>query len=389
MTENARVRWTENGQAQEALWRSEAGLPPPSRVIVADDTLKADRAFRLANEGTSLLWRGDFQNAKQLLNALARRIDERASASAMRRPANTASELPVPADAFNRHRLAQSQRARTLGRLLVPLGADLSIALPRAPDLRAAFTVAWGRDDHPAASLISLREVLGIIGAYEWRKRGVVVEVLGARIHPHYGVFAPVRSEYLALVNEAPWPEGQVPARAFDIGTGTGVLAAILARRGVPRVVATDLDPRALACAQENIERLGLASRVTLEKTDLFPEGCAPLIVCNPPWIPARPAAPIEMAIFDHDSAMLRGFLAGLVAHLEPGGEGWLVLSDLAVHLGLRAPDWLASEFARCGLAVAGRRDARPQHPKAADRTDPLHKARAKEVTSLWRLRAA
>jgi hypothetical protein len=30
---------------------------------------------------------------------------------------------------------------------------------------------------------------------------------------------------------------------------------------------------------------------------------------------------------------MLRGFLAGLAGHLEPGGEGWLILSDLAEHL--------------------------------------------------------
>lgn len=33
---------------------------------------------------------------------------------------------------------------------------------------------------------------------------------------------------------------------------------------------------------------------------------------------------------------MLRGFLDGLTAHLAPGGEGWLVLSDLAERLELR-----------------------------------------------------
>ena len=53
-----------------------------------------------------------------------------------------------------------------------------------------------------------------------------------------------MRGEYLDLVAKAPLPSREL---AFDIGTGTGVLAAILARRGVKRVVATDLDPRALA----------------------------------------------------------------------------------------------------------------------------------------------
>ena len=33
---------------------------------------------------------------------------------------------------------------------------------------------------------------------------------------------------------------------------------------------------------------------------------------------------------------MLRGFLAGLTEHLTPRGEGWLILSDLGEHLGLR-----------------------------------------------------
>jgi hypothetical protein len=32
--------------------------------------------------------------------------------------------------------------------------------------------------------------------------------------------------------------------------------------------------------------------------------------------------------------------------------------------------------------------DARPRHPKASDASDPLHYARAAEVTSLWRLTA-
>ena len=38
------------------------------------------------------------------------------------------------------------------------------------------------------------------------------------------------------------------------------------------------------------------------------------------------------------------------------------------------------------GLQVLGRRDVRPQHPRAQDASDPLHAARAAEVTSLWRL---
>jgi methylase of polypeptide subunit release factors len=194
-----------------------------------------------------------------------------------------------------------------------------------------------------------------------------------------------VRSEYVGLAATVPLPASE-SLLAFDIGTGTGVLAAVLARRGVARIVATEQDPRALVCARENIARLGLAAQVEVVQADLFPEGRAELIVCNPPWIPARPSSPLEHAVYDPDCRMLRGFIDGLAAHLEPGGEGWLVLSDIAEHLGLRSRPELLAAFDAAGLRVAGRTDVRPHHPKVADAADPLHAARAAELTSLWRL---
>jgi methylase of polypeptide subunit release factors len=118
----------------------------------------------------------------------------------------------------------------------------------------------------------------------------------------------------------------------------------------------------------------------------LFPPGRAPLIVCNPPWLPGRANTPLEHAVYDPDSRMLKGFLAGVGAHLEPGGEAWLILSDLAEHLGLRTRADLLAMIEGAGLQVVRRCDIKPRHPRAADQSDPLHVARAAEVTSLWRL---
>ncbi|HTH45315.1 MAG TPA: class I SAM-dependent methyltransferase [Oxalicibacterium sp.] len=371
------IVWLEQKDGRDcecsARWQSENHAAAPKRVVVADDTMNADTAFRLASEGTALLWRGDYQNARQLLQALARRID-RGGRRKPRQPEN-------PSEAFNFHRQAQSQRARTLGMLLIPVNGDYTIPLRRAPDIRLACNEAYGasRGDF----VVSLREILGLIGAHEWRKNGVEVPALGARIHPHYGVFSPVRGEYLDLLAEAPLPSR---ALAFDIGTGTGVIAALLVARGVQHVVATDLDPRALSCARDNIARLDLQEQVEILKADLFPSGKAPLIVCNPPWLPARPNAAIEYAIYDPDSRMLRGFLDGLGAHLEPKGEGWLILSDFAEHLGLRTREQLLAMIAAAGLRVIARMDTRPVHPRAMDESDPLYQARTAEVTSLWRL---
>jgi len=372
------IRWSEHGQDRSALWRSAAGVPAPRRVQCVDDTLAADTAYRLACEGTALLWRGDFQNARHLLQALARRADRKPRKAPAKSPQAT-----TPAEAFHLHRQAQGQRARVLAMVLIPLDGGYAIPLRRAPDWRAACTEAWG--PAPGEPLVaSLRELLGIVGAHEWRKKGVEVPALGARIHPHYGVFSPVRGEYVDLVAQAPLPQGC--GVAFDIGVGTGVLSAVLARRGVPRVVATDQDPAALACAQDNLHRLGLQGSVELLQVNLFPPGQAPLIVCNPPWLPARASAPIERAVYDEGSAMLRGFLAGLGGHLAPGGEGWLILSDLAEHLGLRSRDELLGWIASAGLRVIARHDTRPRHVKSQDAGDPLHAARAAEITSLWRL---
>ena len=169
--------------------------------------------------------------------------------------------------------------------------------------MRDACIEAYGPADE--AYVLSLRELLGLVGAHEWRRNGVPIAALdGDRIHPHYGVFSPVRGEYLDLVAQAPLPSNQL---AFDIGTGTGVLAAILARRGVKKVVATDMQPRALACAQDNVERLGMTQQISLLQADLYPPGQAPLIVCNPPWLPGRPSSILEQAVYDPDSRMLKG----------------------------------------------------------------------------------
>lgn len=378
------IEWSSQGQSHTAQWRSESGASAPRRVIAADDTLPADTAYRMACEGTGLLWTGDFQNARMLLQALMRRADRKPRKVAAKAAQKAAAA--TPAEAFHLHRQAQAQRARVLSSVLIVLEGDYTIALRRAPDLRQACTEAWG----PASGnrvVASLRELLGLVGAHEWRKKGVEIPALGAppgnRIHPHYGVFSPVRGEYVDLVAQAPLPSKTL---AFDVGVGTGVLSAVLARRGVQRVVATDQDPRALACARENLQRLGLTGRVELQQQDLFPEGKAPLVVCNPPWLPARASSPIERAVYDEGSGMLRGFLAGLAAHLEPGGEGWLILSDLAEHLQLRTREQLLESIAQGGLKVLGRQDVKPRHGKSADASDALHAARAAEVTSLWRL---
>lgn len=370
------VAWSEAGVDHVAAWRSEAGVAPHAEIEVADDRLAADAAYRQLESGVALLWRGDWVNARHLMQALTRRADRRFGSTSGKAPKTSA-------EAFARHRERQGLRAALLNRLLVPLTADYRVPLRRAQDLAAACSEAYGPPGE-RDSLVALRELLAVVSAHEWRKKGVPVPAVQGRIYPHYGVFSPVRGEYVELLAGTPLPANC--DLAFDIGTGSGILAAVLARRGVGRVVATDQDARALACAAENAERLGLGAHIEIVRADLFPAGRAPLVVCNPPWLPAQPTSPVEYAVYDPDSRMLRGFLAGLAAHLTADGEGWLILSDIAELLGLRSRQQLLAWIAAAGLRVIGRHDTRPTHAKARDAGDPLHAARAAEVTSLWRL---
>lgn len=401
-TQKQYVQWLENKDGNEALrqalWLSESNHAPPARIVLVDDKTTADDAYRLACEGTSLLWRGDFHNARQLLQALGRRIDrtnERSELRKVKKAANKSAadksvapkEIP---NLFHQQRQIQAQRARILSRLLLELDANYVSQLRRTPDVSAACTAAFGQLDKELneSCVLSFRDLQGALGAAQWCEKGVPIESLGLSIFPHYGVFAPTRHEYVQLLLDAPLPAAY--DTAYDIGTGTGLLAIILAQRGVKQVIATDLNPRALACAKENFTRLALTS-VQLQRADLYPTDAplANLIVCNPPWLPAKPSSPLEYAVYDANSKMLRGFLQGAKTHLAEQGEVWLILSDLAEHLQLRTREELLGWFVDSGLKVKYRLDTKPKHGRSQDNTDPLFAARSAEITSLWCLEPA
>jgi methylase of polypeptide subunit release factors len=154
-------------------------------------------------------------------------------------------------------------------------------------------------------------------------------------------------------------------------------------------VIATDLEPRAVACARENLARLGVADAVEVLERDLFPDDRADLLVANPPWVPADAHGPLDRAIYDPAGALLARLHSGMSDHLRPGGEAWLVLSDLPELVGLRPPGALEDRFTAAGLRVVSALTTTPSHPRARDAADPLAAARARERTTLYVLAAA
>jgi release factor glutamine methyltransferase len=152
------------------------------------------------------------------------------------------------------------------------------------------------------------------------------------------------RPETELIVEEAierfrePFPEKGSRNLFYDIGTGSGVLAVVLAKEFPDaKVVATDISPEALGVAKRNAARHGVADRITFVETS-FLDGLdtgAHLIVSNPPYVPAlsKPALSPEVrdyeprvAVYGGDDGLegLRRVVEDAAARLAPGG--WLIV---------------------------------------------------------------
>ena len=354
--------------SREYLWHSESDAPRPETLVEVDDRLSADEALKRVRRHEHLLHVGDFHNAKQLLQAMTRRLPPPQKTNSLR-------------EAFREERRCRQREFETLSRVLVEIEAGGTVRMSRGPDVSELCRQLWGTPVQALPRILPLKTLLGMLSATQFRKTGLQVPGLQQPLVPHYGVYVPTRFDYLLLLNQLEDVRGTT---VFDIGTGTGVLSLMLLQNGAQRVTATDIEPRAVECATENAARHGFSSRFQVLQRHTFPDGKADLIVCNPPWLPEAPKNRVDRAVFDADNEMLLHFLEQLPSHLTAAGRGVLLISNLAELLELRPVGWLAEQFQRFGLSVSEHREQRAAHSKARDKADPLHAARSREVTSMY-----
>ena len=143
-------------------------------------------------------------------------------------------------------------------------------------------------------------------------------------------------AEVLAEGGIDPWLDAST-TRVLDLCTGNGSLG-ILAALAYPNitVLGLDLSKDALAVAQINIERHGLAGRMTLAESDGLAkaDGVFDLILCNPPYVNAKSMSelPAEfkcepaLALAGGNDGMdfVRSLLRDVASRLSP--QGVLVL---------------------------------------------------------------
>lgn len=120
-------------------------------------------------------------------------------------------------------------------------------------------------------------------------------------------------------------------SRILDLCTGSGcILLSLLQYSNSNSGVGTDLSREALAVAEENGKRLGLADRVAWLQGDLFealkdrPEERFDLIISNPPYIPTEVIGTLEPEVKDREPFMaLDGGPDGLDFYRRILAEAW------------------------------------------------------------------
>ena len=222
----------------------------------------------------------------------------------------------------------QAHRARVRAaslRLLAPIsGHRLNLTDARSNGFLAELYPELTEFVLPFAEVQSLRR------AWQRYRDGVHLAVLGHRIHPLYGTYAPTRVSHLELFGTWLSQYSGARSRAVDVGTGCGVLALMLCKAGFERVLATDCNPNAVESVAREMRRLPAVPPLDLVCGDLFGDDKSPadLVVFNPPWMPGRVDGLLDRALVYEDDLFER-FFDQAAARLTPEGRIVLVFSNV------------------------------------------------------------
>lgn len=143
-------------------------------------------------------------------------------------------------------------------------------------------------------------------------------------------------SELRRLITEDNLASGRA---VLEIRTGTGLLSLLCAQNGANKVVATDVNPAAVACARYNVARMALDSVITVQQAQAQPPDAFAtlaaadrfdLILSQPPSLDQAVSEPSQHALHDPGFGLLASLLGGLDAHLRPSGRCLICYGNVA-----------------------------------------------------------
>lgn len=122
-------------------------------------------------------------------------------------------------------------------------------------------------------------------------------------------------------------------ARFLEIGCGTGVFAILAALNGAVHVVATDINPHAVANTILNAKHHNVDGVVEVLQSDIFeqvPPQQFDIILWNIPWLdtPKTNLSILEQASFDPGYTLLKRYLQDAGEYLKPDGVLYLGYSS-------------------------------------------------------------
>lgn len=91
------------------------------------------------------------------------------------------------------------------------------------------------------------------------------------------------------------WVNPQNAERILDIGTGSGLIALMLAQKSKAKIDAVEIEESAAEQAIENVENSSWSDRIIIHNTsfqDFKPQQKFDLIISNPPFFDSGPKAP-------------------------------------------------------------------------------------------------
>jgi release factor glutamine methyltransferase len=149
----------------------------------------------------------------------------------------------------------------------------------------------------------------------------------GLRILSHPQVYEPAEDTFLLAETVGVRP-GEV---ALDMGTGTGIIALLMARKA-RFVLGVDINPFAVELARENARINGIKN-VEFRVSDLFEnvEGRFDVVTFNAPYLPGKPEEPIDLALVGGETGreVIDRFISEVRDYLNPRGRVYLVQSSI------------------------------------------------------------
>jgi len=232
-----------------------------------------------------------------------------------------------------------------------PWDTDLHLLKQAFLDFLPALADSFGRE---AGTFVSAAEITDCGWAEKWKEHFTARRV-GKRlvVKPSWEDYEAAPGEVVLTIDpgqafgtgthettrmcleltEALYASSAAPREVLDVGTGTGILGIAAARLGARRVVAVDVDPRAVEAASENARVNGVQDRFEALPTPL-----------------ERIPGSYDLVLANLIAEILVDLKEDLASHTAPGGS--LVISGILAE----KEAWVEEEFASLGLRPAARR---------------------------------